>query len=147
MASLGNFNSVFEIAFGLNAVLYIYASRPILRQRLDALLLKRKSRSKYVDDLFPSVDLAPLVVELADRILHRATAILSVLLSIVSALALVWSGFAPSYPVTTGAIAAVIAIVLLPVPLLTILQHYTYEQLLFRQMDLLTVKLSDRANT
>lgn len=137
MAQISNFNSVFEIAFGVNALLYFYTSRPLLKEKVYEFL---KQSEKVMDipnineftssTIYDWMGIVGALYTKLDRLLFW----LSMILSLASLAILVYAGFYPLATIQWHNMLLLIAVLTLPTPILVSVQHLFYGRILIQQL-------------
>src|SRR4051794_26766209 len=124
MVKIANFSSVFEIAFGLNAVLYVFDLIPHTEDRLKSMmeehakLYDRKVKVTNSTESFPIGFFVSATYPFYKRIFSKITVFLSTILLGL----LVYSGFQPEFQITAFQMTVLLTIVF-GIPLGAFLKH------------------------
>lgn len=125
MVKLGNFSSVFEIAFAINALLYIFEVAPFTESRIEKKLktfdkLKKEKIEKTKGFEAPPVC---LVLSLTYPEAKGYLAYVSIFMSLLSLGLLVLSGFRPETEFPSLIMSIIIILIILTVPIAAYLLH------------------------
>lgn len=149
MAGLSNFDSVIQLAFGINSLLYVYTSRPHLQKRIEYMLNKYEEELKAYRERLKRMGTkpvepsnkeqmwlsAPYRVHSWDKGLHAITSLIAGFLTIASLAVLIFSGFNRNLEVSNTLMLCLLGLLLVPTPAMTFLQYMVYKRIITKELD------------
>lgn len=126
MVTISNFGSVLELAFGFNALFYIFELAPASDGRLERKLEKYDELVREKVELTRNTEAFPLgfVINSTYTTYKFLLAFVSIVMSIISLGVLVYSGFCPDATMSSYLMAGLVLISFLPIPVISLIIYY-----------------------
>uniref|UniRef100_C6DYV3 DUF2721 domain-containing protein n=1 Tax=Geobacter sp. (strain M21) TaxID=443144 RepID=C6DYV3_GEOSM len=126
MITISNFGSVLEIAFGFNALFYIFEVAPtsdgLLERKFDKYdeLVQEKVRLTKSTEAFP----LGYVISSTYTIYKFLLGLFSIIMSLISLGLLIYSGYYPNATMSGYLMGSLIIVSFLPIPVLAMIMYY-----------------------
>ena len=147
MAVLSNFDSVVQLAFGVNSLLYLYTTRPFLQKKTEEFLDDYHSQFEAYYENLAGVEepvsgndkeeisrSAPHKVRLWDKRLHIITTVFAVALTLSCLVILIINGFYRNLELPGIFILILLGLLFIPTPALTLLQYNVYRTIIKKEL-------------
>jgi hypothetical protein len=132
MVKIGDFNSVFEIAFAINAIFYLFEAAPFSESQIEKKLREfDELRNKKVE-ITKNTYAFPIGFVLSHTypLTKKCLAKCSVAMSTIALIFLIYSGFAPEASISSWLMIIALIGLLIVVPLCAYFTHRKYTRLI-----------------